>query len=240
MSQTPAEVAQSLRRVPIFAEFSDDELATVVAHTRHRLYKPEDIIFEQDDPGTSFHLLERGVVKIYLSSDDGRDVVFAILQAGEFFGELALIDGLPRSASASALELSETLEVRREDFQRTLDQHPAAAKKVCAVLAARLRRSDGIIADAAFLDLRSRLAKRMLELAQRFGRASGGQVELEVRLRQRDLAEMVGATRESVNRALSAMETEGLVSFQRGRLTLHRVADLQRLTDYGVLSRTRF
>lgn len=231
MGNPNAQAAQALARVPLFAEFSSDELQALVSHTRGRQYKQEEVVFEQGDPGVTFYLIQSGLIKVYLSSVGGREVVLAILHAGEFFGELSLIDGLPRSASASALQPTETLEIGRDDFRTMLGEHHAAMYKVCAVLARRLRRSDGIIADAAFLDLRGRLAKRLLDLAEEFGRPVGDTIELTVQLRQQALADMVGVTRESVNRVLSTMEAEGLVTFLRGKVTIRRVDDLARICE---------
>ena len=231
MENPEAQAALALARVPLFAEFSEHELQALVSHVRRRRYGADEIVFEQHGPGTTFYLIQTGVIKVYLSSPDGRDIVLAILHAGEFFGELSLIDGLPRSASAAALDPAETLEIGRDDFKRMLGEHHEATYKVCAVLARRLRRSDGIIADAAFLDLRTRLAKRLLELAQEFGNPQGGTIELTMTLRQQALADLVGVTRESVNRALGALESEGLVSFVRGKITLLRPEDLARLCE---------
>ncbi len=236
MTTVTIEPAQALKRLPLFKDFSSAELDALVSRVVRRVFPASYLIFEQGAIGNSCHLIRRGLVKIFVTSDGGQDAVLAMLRPGELFGELAVIDGLPRSASAITAEPTETLEISCEEFWRMLEQHPAAARKVCAVLAARLRRTDNIVADGAFLDTRARVSKRLLDLAEQFGRRrrdGSDAVDLDLVLYQQDLAEMVGSTRESVSRVLSALESDGLVRQQRGRVTLLRIDDLAEICGYG-------
>lgn len=227
MQSIHEEPAWSLSRVPLFARLSGEERSSLASKVQRRSYRAGEVIFHKDDAGQSFHLIRNGLVKIFLVSNDGQEALLALLKAGEFFGELSLFDGAPRSASATALEPTETLVFHRADFLEFIRQHPEAALSIFGVIAARLRRADGIISDAAFLDLTARIARRLLELAQNFGRVRGGWIEIDIRLRQQDVASMVSATRESVNRTLAQFEEEGIISIDRQRITILRPDLLQ-------------
>ena len=216
-----------LAKVPLFARLSPREASALAANVHPRSYKAGEIIFHKDDPGVIFQIILDGLVKIFVSSDEGQEAVLIILKGGEFFGELSLFDGAPRSASAAAIEATETLTIHRDDFLDFIRQHPDAALNIFAVIASRLRRADGIIGDAAFLDLPARISKKLMELAQNFGRREGDHIEIDIRLRQQDVAGMVSATRESVNRVLTAMQEEGIIHLDRQRITILRPDLLQ-------------
>ncbi|MBI2886206.1 MAG: Crp/Fnr family transcriptional regulator [Chloroflexi bacterium] len=221
------DYAAYLSQVPLFARLSPREIQVLATRVRHRTYKAGEVIFHKDDPGHTFYIIVDGLVKIYLESEEGQEAVLIILKSSEFFGELSLLDGAPRSATAAAMEPTETYAIDREEFLGFIREHPEAALSIFAVIAFRLRRADGIIADAAFLDLPSRVAKKLLELANKFGRASDHQIEIDIRLRQQDFAGMVSATRESVNRTLTSLEEEGIIRIERQRITILRPDRLQ-------------
>lgn len=187
---------------------------------RRRRYRRGEVIFHQEDPGSVLHIVEEGRVRISLPSPGGEEVVVALLGPGDCFGELALIDGEPRSATALAQEPCETLTLSRADFLDFLAAHPQAALAMMVVLCWRLRQTDGLVADVAFLDGPSRLAKRLLELAARQGQPASPGVELRIRVTQRELAGMTGATRESVNRWLSLFRSQGYLRLGGGTITL--------------------
>lgn len=151
-----------------------------------------------------------------------------LLGPGSFFGELALLDGGPRSASVVALEPVEALTLDRAPFIATLEGHPEVAGSLLAVLGDRLRRTDELIQDILFLDLPARLAKQLLALAEGHGVRTPEGLRLDLRLSQSDLAGMVGATRESVNRCLGAYADRGLLSLDREGITIHKPEELRR------------
>ncbi len=215
-----------LARVPLFTGLSAAEIKAFVALARLQSFRTGEVIFHKDDAGHTLHVILQGVVKIYLVSEGGQEAVLVILKAGEFFGELSLLDGAPRSASAMALEPTLTIAINRDNFLSFIREQPEAALSIFGVLASRLRRADGIIADAAFLDLPARVTKTLLDLAATFGRETEHGLEIDLRLRQQDFAAMVGATRESVNRVLAGLEEEKLVRLDRQHIT---VLDLQAL-----------
>ena len=222
MQSPTRDSAAALSRVPLFGRLSPEEIQALARRVRFRSFRAGEIIFHRHDPGSTFYVIMRGVVKIFLSSEEGQEVVLIILKEGEFMGELSLIDGEPRSASAMALEDTETLTIDRESLHDFISEHPRAALNVFAVIVSRFRRADGIIADCAFLDLQARLNKMLIDLAKQFGRRRGGATEIDLKLSQRDLASMVASTRESVNRLLVGLEGEGIVRLDRQRITILR------------------
>lgn len=208
----------ALARVPLFSSFSTQELGFLEARVQHHSFQSGETIFQKDDPGMTLYMIISGLVRISLPSEDGLEIALAILTPGEFFGELSLLDGEPRSASAVAIEPTTTAALHREDFLDFLKTYPNAAMVVLTVLCARLRHTDSIVADAIFLDLPSRVAKKLLELADAFGHQVNDAVEIDLKLRQQDLASMVGATREAVNRALSALERRGILKVGKQKI----------------------
>lgn len=227
MRRFQPENALLLSQIPLFTQLAPPVLEMLALRLKSRSYKPGEVIFQQDDPGQTFYIIQTGLVKIYLPSEEGGEAVLTILVPGEFFGELSLFDGAPRSATAAAIEPTETLLLDREDFLQFLREHPEASLTVFAVLASRLRKADGIIADAAFLDVQARIAKKLLQLADSFGKKVGNQIDIEINFSQQDLGAMVRATRESVNRSLAAMEMAGLIALDRRRITILRPDLLQ-------------
>ena len=217
----------TLRRVPFLAPLADADLDWLTAQLRPRQYRAGTTIFHRDDSGTALHVIERGTVKLMLTSPEGREITVELLGAGDFFGELALLDGGPRSASAVALEATETLTLEREAFVALLAAHPQAALRLLGVLGERLRRADDLIGDLLFLDLPGRLAKQLLALAEERGSATPRGVRIDLRLSQSELAAMVGATRESVNRCLNAYAERGILDFDRETITLRDLAVLR-------------
>ncbi len=213
--------------VPLFSGLNERELKSFLSRVRTQHYRVGEVIFHKDDPGDTFHLILDGLVKIYLASEDGQEAVLIMLKPGEFFGELSLLDGAPRSASALAMQATVTCTIDRTNFLGFIKEQPEAAIPFFSVLASRLRRADGIIGDAAFLDLTARVAKTLLELADDFGRPTPDGIEIDLRLRQQDVASMVSATRESVNRTLAALEEHGILRIDRQRITLLNLDQLR-------------
>ena len=218
-----------LARIALFAGLGTEDLAGLARDLRRRRYKKDEVIFFCGDPGASLCIIEAGRVKLTLPAPDGRgEVVLARLSPGEFFGELALLDGQPRSADAVATEAVELLMLGREDFLRYLEAHPRLAIALLEELSRRLRRDAEIIQDAAFLDIPGRLARVLLRLAETEGQPGSSGTAISARLTQTDLAGMVGATRESVNKWLGVYERRGLLRRQGGRIDLLRPEELHK------------
>ena len=181
------------------------------------------------DPGTAFYVIASGKVKIALTSPDGKELILRRLGPGGFHGELALLDDEPRSADAIATEHSLLLVLQRDAFRRFLSEHPEVATKLLGTVSQYLRRNADLIQDATFLDVPARLARILLELASAPGATdlpAAGAI-LPERMKQSELAALVGATRESINKWLGSFEKQGLISYEKGQITLLRPSGLK-------------
>jgi len=208
-----------LRKVSLFADLSDEELERLAQSTHRRSFAEDMIIFHKDSPGESLYLIESGRVRIFVLSESGQEISVNIYGPGEVFGELSLLDGLPRSAGAIALEHTVTLALHRTDFVRLLEANPHMAMNILKVLSARVRYTTVYAESLAFLDVYGRVASKLLELADRYGVEREG-TEIGLRLTQSELATWVGATRESVNKVLGTFRELGLIDITSQRITI--------------------
>jgi CRP-like cAMP-binding protein len=211
-----------LAAVDLFAELSAEERAELAACLRRRRYRRGQVIFVRGDAGDSFYIVESGRVKIALTSPDGQELVLNLLGPADCFGELALLDGEPRSADAVAQEPTQLLLLRRDDFLHLLRRRPEAAIRLLALVTRWLRRLTQFAQDEAFLDVPARLARLLLELAEAHGRPAEAGIAIELRLTQADLAGMIGVTRRSVNKWLGFYARQGVIRHERGSLTVLR------------------
>ncbi len=216
----------SLRRCALFAHVATDGLRTLARSMRARRFRRNEVIFHQGDPGNQLHVVASGAVKILLPSAEGEEAIIATLRPGDFFGELALLDGAPRSATAAALEPTETLGLPREAFLELLERDSDLRRALLASLAGELRRLTGHVEELHFLDLAGRLAMRLARLAGEAAPNTRGQVRLDWPYTQSDLASMIGGTRQSVNRLLTGLVSDGLIRIERETLV---IVDVERL-----------
>jgi CRP/FNR family transcriptional regulator/CRP/FNR family cyclic AMP-dependent transcriptional regulator len=212
-----------------------DAMDACLACLRVRRFRRDETVFHQGDAGDALHVIASGAVKVVLPSPDaGEPAILAALGPGDFFGELALLDGDPHSASVIALEPTETLVLGRADFERLFETEPGLRRALAASLARHLRRLTGHVEALHFLDLRERLALRIAELAAdeagEAGASRTGEVHLDRHYTQSELAGMVGGSRESVNRILAEFVARGLIRFERDTLV---VPDIGRLATEG-------
>jgi CRP-like cAMP-binding protein len=222
----------TLRRCILFAHVDDEGLRALASQMRRRRFRRGEVIFHQDDVGDSLQVVISGSVKIVLPSEEGEEAIIASLQPGEFFGELALLDGAPRSTTATAIEPTETLSLPREQFLRLLADDPQIVQALLHVLASELRRLTGHVGELHFLDLAGRLAARLTRLARDAHPAvSTGPIELDWPYTQSDLAAMIGGTRQSVNRLLAELIDDGLVRLEHERLLITDLDALDRRAD---------
>jgi len=222
--QHASEVRELLDGVPTFAALSRDDMLDLAGSARRRSYAKGQVIFHRDDPGESLHIIAKGEVRVVLSSLEGEDMTLALLGPGDFFGELSLLDGGPRSATTIAAKATETLVIQRDRFLEWLQSRPAAATVILTALGRRLRAADELVGELAFLDVHCRLVRKLLDLA---GPAvEGGQVELH--FSQDELASMVGVTRESINKHLRFFKKRGAIDVYRRRIVLRSVDYLRR------------
>jgi len=221
----------ALRASGLFGSADDAAIDAVIRVLRIRRFRRGDTVFHQGDPGDALFVLASGSVKVVLPSDEGAEpAIVAILGPGEFFGELAILDGAPHSATIVTVEPTETLVLHRDAFLRLIDTDAGLRRALLASLAAEIRRLTGHVEDLHFLDLPARLASRIVRLATSTGATSGGVTTGEVRIAwpytQSELAGMIGGSRQSVNRLLADLADQGLVRLERDHLV---VVDVERL-----------
>ncbi|MBL6927645.1 MAG: Crp/Fnr family transcriptional regulator [Rhodospirillales bacterium] len=185
-----------------------------------RRFAAKEPVFMKGDPASGMMAVISGRVRISSYSSEGREVVLNVIGPREVFGEIALIDGGERTANAVAMENTELMVLERRDFLPFLERNPELCIKLLMVMCHRLRRTSEQLEDFSFLDLRTRLAKRLLDLANDHGIEEDGGVRISLTLSQRVLGAMMGTSREAVNKQLRAWEDEGLLRLKRGSVTL--------------------
>jgi len=228
-SQDAAPLRAALDGMPLFHGLGPDDLATLAAGVRTRRYRRGEVIFHQGDPGDGLHIVLAGRVKISSPSETGVEAILATLRPGEFFGALALLDGAPRSASATAVEACETLILPRERFRQLVNDVPELRDHVFAELARELRRLTNHVEELHFLDIAGRLAARLARLAEEQGTpAEGGDIRLDGPITQGELAAMVGSTRQSVNKLLGYLVDDGTIRIEREAIVIQDLSALQR------------
>ncbi len=203
-----------LASLELFADLEPDEVDAIAAAAAVRVLNRSDLLFSENDEPHELFVVVSGRVVIANRSIDGRESVLALMERGDLFGEMPLFDNLPRSAEARALEPSEVIALPYEPLRRLYEGRPALLWKVVALLAARIRNTDEALADSVFLDVTGRTAKRLLEL-------SGHADEFSLPVTQEELAGMVGASRERVNKAIASFIRLGWIeqSDRRYRIT---------------------
>ncbi len=222
-----AGAADALRRCVLFSRVDDETLARCIDSLRSRRYRRNETIFHQGDPGDSLYVIEAGSVKIVLPDPEGEEgAIIATLGPGDFFGELALLDGEEHSATAIALESTEALVLRRDTFERLVDEDPNLRRALFAGLVGELRRLTYHVGELHFLNLPGRLARRIVRMAREADPAAQGEIRLSWPFSQSELASMIGGTRQTVNRLLADFTAEGLIRIEKETLV---VPDLDRL-----------
>ncbi len=225
------EAVKRLRACPLFAPCSDPVLSEVGRSLRHRHFRRNEVVFHQGDPGDALHIITAGSVKIVLPSAEGEEAIIATLRPGDFFGELALLDGEPRSATATAVEPTETMTLPRDVFHELLDKHPSLRDALFTAVTGELRRLTTHVEELHFLDLAGRLAARLAQLARQSSPAGDGPINLDWPYTQTDLAGMIGGTRQSVNRLLAELIDDGLVAIEHERLIVSDLDALERRAE---------
>ncbi len=217
-----------LKQVPLFAGLADEDIRGLMALAKRRTFRNGEVIFHREDPGQVLYVIKEGKVKISLISPDGQEISLVVFGKGECFGEFAILDGLPRSADAVALEKVECYTLQRSDFHNAIMKNPKIAIQIIEVLTRRLRSTDQMVEDLIFLDVYGRVAKKLLELADTHGTKVDDGTRIDVRLTQQEIASMVGASRESVNKVVGYFTDKNFISTDKHKITLHRISELER------------
>ena len=204
-----------LNAIPLFSSLSEKQLASVGAHAAWRVFEKGDVILRQGELADAFFVIASGQVKVYMT-EGGRDVILKTLSAGDFFGELPMFDREPRIASVAAIERCHLQTLSYKSFQRAMEGSTDIARRVLETLAKRLRDADRKISTLALLNITSRVSRTLLELAI----VSNGRKVVGEPFTQKDLAGMVGASREMVNRTLHDLMQQGYIDVQRKSITI--------------------
>jgi CRP-like cAMP-binding protein len=212
-----------VRGVSLFADLEPGALASLERAAELRDFPEGAIVVSQEDSGESLFVLVRGRVKVVLYGESGREVILSIFkQPGDFFGEMALLDDEPRSATVIAAERSRLLVLSRAAFQEHIAAHPRTALRVLTELSRRLRRADEVIGNLALLDVYGRLAGKLRELAAADGEEREDGILIRQRPTQAEIAAMIGTSRETVSRALSELARRGFLEMSGKKLLLRR------------------
>jgi CRP/FNR family cyclic AMP-dependent transcriptional regulator len=204
----------------LLAQLAPGELDRVLGMVTERQLKNGQVIFQKGDPGMSLMAVLQGRVKIGAYSEDGKEIILNIVEPGQIFGEIALLDGKQRTADATAMGPTTLLVLDRRDFIPFLERNPKIAVRLIEVLCERVRRTSEMVESVAFLEYSARLARLLLRLAENYGEESEDGVRINLRISQQDLGNLIASTRESVNRQLNAWAEEGIVELERGQITI--------------------
>ncbi len=209
-----------LRNVPIFSELTEPDVATLARVATRRRYPKDTVVFFENEEGDFFFMILEGRIKVTILGDDGREIILSVLGAGDFFGEMALLDNEPRSATAIAIEESELLSLHRTDFQNVIADNRGIMSALIRILTARLRRANHQISTLALLDVYGRVARVMLDMAREEGkRLKDGRIAFR-RATHQEIANRIGTTRETVTRMLKDLERHGLIRVEGKEIVL--------------------
>ena len=228
MPASKQERREFLESVELFAGLSPMTLDRLVELSATRSLAANEVLCHKGDEAGQLYGVLRGRLKAVGSSSDGREVVFVVMGPGEVSGEIALIDGRPRSATIVAVEASELLVIGRREFLAFLRDDREAAIQLCQVLAAYVRRLSDTVEDAYYHKLPVRLAKKLLMLGREHGDEQPNGTRISVKLSQRELGELVGKTREAVNKQMRAWTDDGILAMDGGHIVIR---DIERLED---------
>jgi CRP/FNR family cyclic AMP-dependent transcriptional regulator len=216
-----------LKQVPLFRSLREEDSRHIAALLQKQTLRKGDALFRQGDEGTSLYLIIAGKIKIVRQSREGDEMILAMLSAGDFCGEMALLDGMPRSADAVAAEEAHLYGLNRKDFLSYVLNNATAAKAILSALSKRLRKADDFLQDIFFLNVGARLAKKLIELAMNNGFREGESGPVKLSVTQKDLAGMICATRESVNKELRVLREKNLVDLSSKTILIRDVEALK-------------
>ena len=217
-----------VKRAPLFAALDDEASSTLMQSMTQTRLERGDVLFHEGDQGDRLYVIREGKVKLGRRSADGRENLVAILGPGEMFGELSLFDPGPRNAAATAVADTLLLGLGSEDLTSWLSDRPDVARQLLRALARRLRRTNENLADLVFSDVPGRVAKALLDLSERFGRPTEDGLRVAHDLTQEELAQLVGASRETVNKALADFASRGWLRLEARAVVLIDVERMRR------------
>ncbi len=226
------DVIADLKRVPLFETISEADLRPLAEAAYGRRYEKGEVICEKDGPGDALYLIRSGRVRVYTTDEQGHEVTLHIYGPGSFFGELALLDGLPRSASVAAQERSDILVLPRQAFLTCLEAHPRILLEIITAITRRLRITTERAEQMAFLNIYGRIALQLLDLAEKHGRPAGEGTEIAMDLTPEDLASLSGVDLGGLERALEFYQDARLVELRWPRIVVLDEAGLRRRLEW--------
>ncbi|MBX3007725.1 MAG: Crp/Fnr family transcriptional regulator [Melioribacteraceae bacterium] len=214
--------------VPIFSDLPEETLQKIEQIGSRKNYQKNEVVLMEEDAGTALFVIVNGKVKVSRASNDGREVILTILSESDFFGEMAILDGLTRSATCTAIDVSELFLIQRNDFLNLLREYPEISISLLQELTSRLRVADMKIKALSLKDAEGKVATVVLQLADDIGKIKQGKVEIEKLPLQQDLANMAGTSRETISRTLHAFAKKGLIELEGSKL---RILDYEKFKE---------
>jgi CRP-like cAMP-binding protein len=202
-----------LKKVSLFDNLNDEQLENIVRITQRRTFAPGTVLFQEKDLGQTFYVVLAGSIKLYTRSASGEEKVLSVVNPGESFGELSLLDGRPRSASAQTLEATTVLELSSQAFMNLLQAHFDITRGILTELCRRLRQTNEQVNDLTFLDGRTRVLKNLILLANRNGKRDGQIISMHMALNYDELAQLAGVTKQVLTEVLRELEIRGVLQF---------------------------
>ena len=225
----PSEKLKLLAKVELFSNFSVKQLEAVSRVARTKTLQRREELFHKGDLGGEIYVVASGKLKVLTTSAEGDDVVFSILGPGEVFGEVALLGATPRTATVSAIEDCRLLVIDRRDFMSFLRADPEISVKLLSVLAMRLKRVSELVEDTLFLNLPMRFAKKLLSLSRAYGEKAADGTRIDLKLSQEEWGDLVGTTRESINKQMRKWTEAGIIRIDDGYLVILNPVELEKL-----------
>ncbi len=215
-----SELSEFLKYVPIFSELPDETINRIASIGQIKEFPKDSVILMEDEDGLTMFFIIEGKVKITRSSSDGKEVILTVLGRSEFFGEMAILDGMSRSATVIALEDSKLFIIHRNDFLELLKKHPEISIPLLQELTSRLRAADMKIKSLSLKDAEGKVATVILQLADTQGKVKHGIVEIEKMPLQQDIANMAGTSRETISRTLHTFAKKGYIEIEGSKLRI--------------------
>ncbi len=239
MSQyTIEERCALLAKAPLFESLSDKDIEAIAHVATTRSLKAREELFHKGDDGAQIYIVASGQLKVITTSTEGDDLMFCVLDPGEVIGEVGLLADRPRTATVAAIKKSDLIVVDRREFRALLRNRPDVAIELLTVLARRLARVSEFVEDTHFHNLPVRLAKKLVDFANAHGTAVPGQPDhilIDVKLSQEEWGDLVGTTRESVNKQFRTWVNDGWIALEKGRVVLVEVEEIEKLADCVVI-----
>lgn len=217
---TPINKIEILKKVPIFSGISSKDMEKIVAVTYQKKYRKDNMILIEEEAGQTMFILMSGQVKVSRISEDGREVILAVMGEGDFFGELSLLDGQSRSANVTVIKDAEMLLINRDDFLNLLNEFPQIAIQLLRELAGRMRKSDAQIKSLSLKNATGKVTGTIHRLAEDIGVVENNQVCIDNLPTQQDLANMAGTSRETISRVLQRLINDKYVTKEGGKLVI--------------------